>query len=74
MTAELTADGLPSGKTVAEAIVRATALKDRIWNGADWVGVDEDEKLEALEVFCTSLYRGNAVNGKLLASIVLWGG
>lgn len=74
MTPELTDNGLPSGKTVAEAIVRATARKDLLWGSADWAGVDEDEKLEALEVFCTSLYRGNAVNGKLLASIVLWGG
>lgn len=74
MIAELTDDGLPSGRTVEEAGARATARKNHLWGSADWADVSEDEKLEALEVFCTSLYRGDTVQGKLLASIVLWGG
>lgn len=74
MTTELTTEGLPSGKTVEEAIARAAARRERIWNGADWAHVSEDEKLEALEVYCIALYRGNTVNGKLLCTTVIWGG
>lgn len=74
MTTELTTDGLPSGRTVEAAIARAVAWRERIWNGADWADVDEDEKLEALEIYCTAIYRGDKVMGRLLASVVLWGG
>lgn len=65
---ELTATGLPPGKTVAEALARARARRDYLW-GQD---IDEDDRIDALVSFCTALYGGNVPSGQSLASAVIW--
>lgn len=66
---ELTTEGLPPGKTVAEALQRAVARRDDLWLRSD---LDEDERIDELTKFCTRLYAGNELAGKLLASVAIW--
>lgn len=65
---ELTAEGLPPGKTVAEAIARATARKEYLWSQ----DIDEEGRIDQLLGYCIKLYGGNAHAGQLLASAAIW--
>lgn len=65
---ELPTTGLPPGKTVAEALARATARKEFLWRQ----DMDEDDRIDALLRYCTGLYSGNETAGQLLASAAIW--
>lgn len=60
---------LPAGKTHAEALERAVAMKRVLWRD---IKFDEDQRIRELVNYCTRLHGGHRGEGEALAKEAIW--
>jgi hypothetical protein len=73
MSATLARTGLPAGKTRADALALAVAYRKLLWSPDNCTG-PEDQRIDALNAYCTRLYRGDKKAGRDLAIDAIWEG
>lgn len=61
---------IPAGRSYAEALERAVAQKLHLWSAR--MDLDEDERIKALNDFCSRLCSGDEQAGRELATDAVW--
>lgn len=63
---------LPAGRTQAEALSQAIAMRKLLWTKPQWLRCKEDARITELQKFCARLCMGDKEEGIALAREALY--